>query len=67
MSLANTMKQYGRINDQKAHDHEKERQDVGLAGYGETKAFFWTIPSPRRDKRKKTCTQKLMHPPHHKG
>ena len=29
------MKQYGKINGQKAHDHEKKRQDEGLAGYGD--------------------------------
>ena len=29
------MKQYGKINGQKTHDHEKERQDKGPAGYGD--------------------------------
>ena len=33
--MADTMKQYGRINGQKAHDHEEERQDKGPAGYGD--------------------------------
>jgi len=34
-AVANTMKPYDRINGQKAHGHEEERQDVGLAGYGD--------------------------------
>ena len=34
-AVANTMKPYDRINGQKAHGHEEERQDVGLTGYGD--------------------------------
>jgi len=33
--MANTMKQYGRINGQKAHGHEDERQDEGPTSYGD--------------------------------
>ena len=45
--MAKTMKQYGRVNDQKAHDHEKERQDVGLASYGD-KGFCLDNTQPKK-------------------
>ena len=41
------MKQYGRINGQKAHDHEKEGQDKGLVGY-EDKGLRLDNTQPRK-------------------
>ena len=45
----------------KKKDKTKAQQAMG------TKAFAFTIPSPKRDKRKKTLAQKPMYPPRHKG
>ena len=41
------MKQYGRINGQKADDHEKERQDKGPAGYRD-KGLHFNNNQPRK-------------------